>query len=343
MTFKNKIIPIILCLTMIACLIFNVGCTKCEHQWGKLKLVTEATCTEEGVKERKCELCGEIKTVKTSMSAHKWKTANCTTPKTCKVCLVTEGEPRGHSFVNKVQKNSALKTQATVENPVEVYYKSCICGKVSDTETFEIKTMMGKNILIFGDSYSSYVGTIPNGYREYYTGSNILNSPDQMWWSLLTQERGGTIVRNDSSSGSTINTAGYHSFIDRLNKLYNEGFFTQNQIDYVYVLGGTNDNSSKYEVGEEMYSGWTGDDLQKIRPAITYFFTRLREILPNAEIFGLVNRDKITNEIEMAIRNSCTHINGKSVILAGISLDSGHPTDIGMMQIKDKVLQVFDK
>ena len=45
----------------------------------------------------------------------------------------------------------------------------------------------------------------------------------------------------------------------------------------------------------------------------------------------------------MAIRNSCSRINGKSVILTGINLTSGHPTDLGMMQIKDKVLQAFDK
>lgn len=340
MNFKRKIIAIIVCALM---LINIVGCGECEHEWGKLKVVTKATCTQEGVKERKCALCGEIDTVTIPLESHKWKLATCIAPKTCKVCALTEGVANEHLYNRENKKASALKRQATAENPIAEYYKSCSCGKVSQTETFEVKTMTGKNILIFGDSYSSYAGTIPDGYRVYYNGSNILNSPDQMWWSLLTQERGGTIVRNDSSSGSTINTQGYHSFIDRLNKLYTEGFFTKNQIDYVYVLGGTNDNGSQFTLGEEMYEGWTSDHLKQVRPAVCYFFTRLREILPNAEIYGLVNRDKIAYEIEIAIRNSCTRINGKSVILAGLSLESGHPTDLGMMQIKDKVLQVFDK
>ena len=342
MAIKRKLFAIIVCVLMF---INIVGCGECEHKWGDFKVISEASCTEEGVKERTCELCGETNTFNLPITSHKWRLATCTSPKTCKSCGLTQGEPLVHVYNKQTQKASALKSQSTVENPVNVYYKSCACGKLSDTETFEIKMMTGKNILIFGDSYSSYIGTIPNGYsyRAYYDGTNILNSPDQMWWSLLVDERGGNIVRNDSSSGSTMNTKGYHSFIDRLDNLYNSGFFTENQIDYVFVLGGTNDNKSQYTLGEEMYSGWTESDLEQVRPAVCYFFTRLREILPNAEIFGLVNRDYIAYDIEMAIRNSCKYINGKSVILSGIISSSNHPTDIGMMQIKDKVIQAFDK
>ena len=167
MAIKRKLLAIVICVLL---LINIVGCVECEHQWGKLKLISESTCVEEGVKERKCELCGEVKTVKLSLDSHKWKAATCTTAKTCKVCNLVDGEPLGHVFNKKIQSKTTLKTQATAENPTAVYYTSCSCGLVSDTETFNLKTMTGKNILIFGDSYSSYVGTIPDDYRVYYNG-----------------------------------------------------------------------------------------------------------------------------------------------------------------------------
>ena len=47
--------------------------------------------------------------------------------------------------------------------------------------------------------------------------------------------------------------------------------------------------------------------------------------------------------MEKAIRNSCTKIGGKSVIITGINLEDGHPTDLGMIQIKDSILKTFDK
>ena len=339
MAIKRKLLAIIVCVLM---LLNIVGCAECEHKWGNFKTLSQATCTKEGEKQRTCELCGEVNTFSLPLESHKWRNASCTAPKTCKVCSLTEGEPLEHIFNKQVQKPTALKTESTAENPVTVYYKSCSCGLVGDTETFEIKMMTGKNILIFGDSYSSYIGTIPDGYRVYYNGSNILYSQEQMWWSLLVDERGGNIVRNDSSSGSTINTAGYHSFIGRLDKLYSDGFFTNNRIDYVFVLGGTNDNSST-NLGEEMFSGWTSDNLKQVLPAIGYFFVRLREILPDAEIYGLINKPKLKTEIQTAITNVCNYINGKVVKLNNIALESSHPTELGMMAIKDQILKVFDK
>lgn len=344
MNIKRKIIATIVSVFMVANLLLAfAGCGACEHEWGKFKTVNTATCTERGVKERTCELCGEVDTITFDTIAHKWQSATCTEPKTCKTCLATEGEARGHIYAKKSILDKALKTPATNEDTNAVYYKSCSCGAVSDadSDTFIVKTMTGKNILIFGDSYSSYKGNIPDGYRVYYDGTNILNNPNQMWYNLLVKERGGNIVRNDSSSGSTINTAGYHPFIDRLNTLYNQGFFTRNKIDYVYVLGGTNDNGSN-DLGEEKYSDWSNGDLTQVLPAICYFFCRLREILPDAEIYGLVNSPKLKLAISNAIVNACEYIDGKSVVLKDIDLSSGHPTSVGMNQIKTQVLAVFD-
>ncbi|MBR6736804.1 MAG: hypothetical protein IKL82_00355 [Clostridia bacterium] len=257
-----------------------------------------------------------------------------------------------HYYVCEVVNDETLKTQGTDTTP-SVFYRSCVCGKViaDDTNTFELeKTMLGKNVLIFGDSYSSYIGTIPEPNYPYYKGDNILSSPDQMWWSLLVKERGGNIVRNDSSSGSTIGYTGYYgtdyyntqsSFISRLEKLIENGFFEDNPIDVVYVFGGTNDSWCGADLGEEMYENWTKEDLYNVLPAICYFYSRLREILPNAEIYGLANCG-LQEEIITAIDNACKTVNAKSVILENIDTQNSHPTELGMQQIKNQVIQVFD-
>ena len=261
-----------------------------------------------------------------------------------------------HVYDQEVVSYDTLKVKGE-NGELSVFYKSCICGKVGDVETFETKDMLGKNAIVFGDSYSAYIGTLPTDgwYREYYNGTNILNSPDQMWWSLISQERGVNVIRNDSFSGSTIGYTGYTdsngvhadnsnsngSFIVRLEKLIANGYFEENQVDYVFVLGGTNDSWCGAPLGEEMYEGWTKDDLYNVLPAICYFYNRIREVLPNAEIYGLANCG-LKQEVIDAIEHATIAVGGHAVILQDIETQSSHPTEVGMQQIKDQFLSVFD-
>ena len=138
---------------------------------------------------------------------------------------------------------------------------------------------------------------------------------------------------------STVCTAGHNPFINRLNKLYEDGFFEENQIDYVFVLGGTNDNGG-HVLGEEKYSDWTDDDLNQVLPAMCYFYCRVREILPDAEIYGIANL-RMKQEIIDSIYNSCEYVGGHYVGIK-VELESSHPTALGMQQIKDEILKVFD-
>ena len=72
-----------------------------------------------------------------------------------------------------------------------------------------------KNTLIFGDSYSTYAGHIPEGYAVYYSGKRAtppdLEDVSETWWHRLITETGSTLVRNDSWSGSTICYTGYNN------------------------------------------------------------------------------------------------------------------------------------
>ena len=210
-----------------------------------------------------------------------------------------------------------------------------------------------KNIMIFGDSYSTFTGCIPEGHAAYYTGKRTsadespdVPSADHTWWGLLVKETGVNLVRNDSWSGSTIGYTGWggkdtsktSSFIYRLETLASEGFFEKNEIDTVFVFGGTNDSWSDAPLGEEMTEGWKREDLFNVLPAVHYFFKKLRETLPNAKIYGIGNCG-IKAEVVNAIQNACEANGGKPIVLTdAVDKRSGHPTVQGMIDIKNQVL-----
>ena len=64
---------------------------------------------------------------------------------------------------------------------------------------------MLKNIVILGDSYSTYEGCIPEGYPTYYSKTGRIEGPsvskmdkEETWWLRLTKETGDVIVHNNA-------------------------------------------------------------------------------------------------------------------------------------------------
>ena len=71
-----------------------------DHTWDSenSEILKYATCTEDGEARSYCSVCEtEIYKVLSS-PGHDWDDATCTTPKTCIVCEVTEGNALGHSY-----------------------------------------------------------------------------------------------------------------------------------------------------------------------------------------------------------------------------------------------------
>ena len=125
---------------------------------------------------------------------------------------------------------------------------------------------MTNNTLIFGDSYSTFKGHIPDGYASWYSEKadperTDVTSVCETWWYQVMQKANLTLVHNNSWSGSPICYTGYNnsdcsessSFIYRLRELIENGFFNKNRIDTVFVFGGTNDYfwSDKPIAGED--------------------------------------------------------------------------------------------
>ena len=131
MKTKSKILTSVLCLIMFVFCSFALtacgGDKDCSHKWGEWHVKTNATCTEKGVKERKCSDCNKKQTSEIDVLGHDWEEATCTTPKTCDRCSETEGTTIPHRFTEQVVKAETLKSVATCTSPA-VYYKSCLCG-----------------------------------------------------------------------------------------------------------------------------------------------------------------------------------------------------------------------
>ena len=148
---------------------------------------------------------------------------------------------------------------------------------------------MKNNTLIFGDSYSTFKGYIPEGYEVYYSeeenSETDVRKVEETWWFQVFKEKNFNLMLNNSWSGSTIGYTGYDnedcsgssSFIYRFRKLIESGFFAENEIDTMFIFGGTNDSWCKAPLGEMKYSDWEEKDFYSVLPAMCYFFNLVKE------------------------------------------------------------------
>ena len=205
-----------------------------------------------------------------------------------------------------------------------------------------------KNVLIFGDSYSTFEVYIPEGYATYYSSlgreETDVRAVEDTWWYPLIKETDSKLIQNNSWSGSTICHTGYNgdcsetsSFICRLKKLQDAGFFKENEINTVFVFGGTNDSWANSPVGELKYSNLEKADLFSVLPAFCYFINELKSTLPNADIIPIINTE-LKCEIEEGFKSACAHYGIKPVVLQNIDKRCGHPTIKGMEEIKNQII-----
>ena len=207
------------------------------------------------------------------------------------------------------------------------------------------------NIFILGDSYSTFAGTIPEGYGSWYSPTpkpeTDVTRAEQIWHRRLLEQLGGQVVMNDSWSGSTVCCTGYDgmdfshcAFINRLDKYLEEGFFKQNRIDTLLVLGATNDSWSDAPIGQLQFADWTKEDLFKVLPAVGYLAWRLAKNFPDTRLLYIIN-DGLKEEITQGILTACARFDIPTLRLRNVDKLSGHPTVAGMQQIADQVAEFF--
>lgn len=205
------------------------------------------------------------------------------------------------------------------------------------------------NVLIFGDSYSTFEGYIPEGYACYYIprdkAETDVRHVEETWWHQVINETGSTLLLNDSWSGSTVCNTGYggdcsktNSFIYRLSKYKADGFFEKNKIDTVFIFGGTNDNWTNGPVGEVKFDDITEEDLLSVLPGMSYFMKNLRETVPNAKVYCLINTD-LKYDITNGYKEIAERYGAKPIVFKNIRKACGHPTVQGMIDIKNQILK----
>ena len=204
------------------------------------------------------------------------------------------------------------------------------------------------NVLIIGDSYSTFKGYIPKENETYYTDDNLdieVKKVEWTWWYPLIKETDSKLVLNDSWSGTTVCHTGYNgdcseicSFVFRTERLIKNGFFDENEIDTVFIFGGTNDSWANSPTGELQFDNWTKEDLFSFGPAICYLVSMLKNILPNAQII-LISNCGLKEEITACIKGVAEHYGVKLVELHGIDKIYDHPTIKGMNEIKNQILE----
>lgn len=208
------------------------------------------------------------------------------------------------------------------------------------------------NIFILGDSYSTFTGMIPEGYGSWYSPEpkpeTDVTKACQIWHQRLLEQVKGRIVMNDSWSGSTICCTGYEgqdfshcAFINRLDKYLEAGFFRENKIDTLLILGATNDSWSDAPVGQLQLEGWTREDLYRVLPAVGYLASRLTENFPDTRLLYIINSE-LKEEITRGIEEACAHFGIPALQLRNIDKLAGHPTIAGMQQIADQVAAFFN-
>ncbi len=210
------------------------------------------------------------------------------------------------------------------------------------------------NAIIFGDSYSTFNGFVPDGFAIYYSENERpetdVTQVSQTWWHQVIREANLNLVLNNSWSGSTIGYTGYDnidcstssSFIYRFNQLIENGFFAENEIDTVFVFGGTNDNWADAPLGEIKYSDWEENDLFFVLPAICCFLNLIKETLPKAKIYCLINNE-LKPEIVSCMKNACAKYSITPITFDTIDKKCGHPTIQGMTDIKERVLNALNQ
>ncbi len=197
-----------------------------------------------------------------------------------------------------------------------------------------------------GDSYSTYEGYIPEGYKFYYCDEReekpIVNGVEKTWWHLLARENDLNIILNDSFSGSTVcntvreNFSVESSFVSRIDKYIGEGFFTENKIDTAFIFGGTNDSWTNAPMGKLKYSDWTAEDLMCVLPAFCYLINRAKEVVD--DVIVIINTD-LKEEIAEGFMEACESCEVTYLCLKEIDKENGHPTELGMKQISKQVAE----
>ncbi len=202
-------------------------------------------------------------------------------------------------FISSITINVSQNT-ATTDNAPYILRVDSVSGVYNE------KLDIG-NVMIFGDSYSTFEGYLNDPRFYYYAEKPVaqtdLTKVEQTWWGQVLSNTNSNLVMNNSVSGSTICGTTYgladapqDTFVERMDALISNGYFERNRVDTFLIFGGTNDSWGMSPLGEAKYSGWTATDKTQVLPSICYMVAKAMEVAPNAQIIVILNTFENLND-----------------------------------------------
>ncbi|MBE6976564.1 MAG: hypothetical protein E7439_05135 [Ruminococcaceae bacterium] len=206
------------------------------------------------------------------------------------------------------------------------------------------KPLSGASFGILGDSYSTFRGYIPQGNSAYYPYKDVddVLEVEHTWWHQLMTRHGLTLTVNDSYSGATVctNTREGQPFSSAFTERAKRSFSGENQPDYIFLFGCTNDSWLERSIGEPKFEGRTEEDLMQVLPAYCFCLEYLTTHNPNATVVAVVNTG-LHEEIHAGMVCAAKHYGATIVELADIDKQHGHPSALGMRQIVAQIEDVL--
>jgi hypothetical protein len=209
--------------------------------------------------------------------------------------------------------------------------------------------LKGRTFSILGDSYSTFKGFVPEGYAYHYPNpesvADVLSVQDT-WWCKLVEQKGMRLLVNESFSGATVCTHGREylpassSFVARAHNSFCG--VNQQEPDYIFAFGGTNDSWLEREIGQVQYGGWNEEDLKRVIPAFCYILHQFAINYKKTKIVTVINTD-LHPEIGKGILLLSAHYGAIAVELHDIHKQDGHPTALGMSQITEQICEALEK
>ncbi len=226
----------------------------------------------------------------------------------------------GYKFVGWDQNNFDIREDRTIK----AYYEK------------GVNKYTGKSFAILGDSISTYDGYVPTGYKVFYpypTGD--VRDVNQTWWMQVVNKLGGTLLSNDSYSGSCVAGGGDSAAHNtaRLKTLKQQDISP----DVILIYMGTNDCGSQYIT------------LDAFKQSYDIMLNKIKELCPESEVIICTmpivkcHPVELTTQyngaiIELANKHNLSFIDFTSVNLTKHLIDSVHPKYSGMTIFADKIV-----
>lgn len=222
----------------------------------------------------------------------------------------------------------------------------------------------GKYFSVVGDSISTLMGYIPDGYALYYDvekkeAANIERMEDT-WWGGIISRLGGKLLKNNSWSGSTVSyhaefTPGSFAHLDSRMSQLGDGDIKP---DVIMIYMGVNDWGSGTKIEAE--NGM--DEKESFAGSYKIMLDLIKKHYPDAEVWciapavssfkgdpdwqfpyclGGIHLDNYVNTIKkVSAEKGCVFVDASKNKTPVEAIDGIHPTKAGMKTLADEILRV---